>query len=310
MQKIKNIKYWIIATAVIVSVAVFAAVGSKATSSAAESSTSSDIAIVKKLKLTYPSETAGTLMSLQEGCVSAKSGLYSLRGVQYKPSPEEQLTREQIIALFDDIKVEEYFSGTSYARIESGKEIRALTSSDQTYAMVKDNKEKGDPEAFDCVLKLAPYTIIEIKKLDKRITISSNKSHQQVSIINFPKEQQKYLKGIDQPFVPTVTIAVGNSKYKCDLSPMDMQYCYLNGMQVHPGTGKYVIAQSIRPEPGSKYEAKLTPADDMFEKFQGTVRGGGAPKIEENVSITVGVPVSIDKFEIPAFAKNFQTKTQ
>jgi hypothetical protein len=303
MPKPNQIKYIAIAIVVLISVAVYAAVGDKSMLAKVVGSTSTNIAIVKKQKLKYPSETAGTLMWQQSLCVASKVALYQVNGVQYKPLPEEILSREQIIALFDDVTVEEYFSGTNYARIESGKKITSKRG-------VDDTKDVNDPEKFLCKLTLVPYTKIQIKKIDKTIDIQSNEQGGSVEILNISKELQKYKDAADTVFEPAKTLAV-NAKYKCDLSAFDMQQCYLNGMQVHPGTGKYVIVQSVRPEPGSKYDEKTGPQyDALYEEFKGTRRALGQPTIEENISIAIGETIPSDKFEVPDFAKNFKTKIE
>ena len=303
MQKSNNIKYIVIATIIVASIAVFAAVGGKGGLSAVGGSASANISLVKKQKLKYPSETAGVLMWGQAFCVDAKIALASTSGVQYTPSSEEKLTREQIIALFDDVKIEEYFSGANYARIESGKKINYQK-------FVDDTQDKSSFEKFNCKFPIEQYTIINIEKIDKRIDIQTTKEGGLVEVLDIAKELQKY-RTKDTPFEPAKTIDVNNSKYKCDLAAIDMQACYLNGMQVHPGTGKFVIVQTVRPEPGSAKDDKLSPDQDrLYEEFRGTYRAAGQPKIEENISITVGEPIPNEKFEIPSFAKNFITKNQ
>lgn len=304
MSKSYNIKYFLIAAAILASVAfVYAAVGTKKGISIVGNSTATNVAVVKKQKLKYPSETAGVLMFDQALCVMGKTALYEVKGVQYKPSPEEQLTREQIITLFDDMTVEEYFSGTNYARIESGKTITRFRG-------VDDAKEKNDPEGFLCKLTLVPYTLIEIKKLDQHITINANESINSVEITEISEKFRAPKQSISS-FTPIKTIAVNNSKYKCDLSPVDMEFCYLNGMQTHPGTGEPVIVQSILPEPGSKYDDKMRGGfDEAYKEYGGTIRGSAQPKIMENISLIVGGAISNDKFEIPSFAKSFKTKVE
>lgn len=301
MPKLNNIKYIVIPGIIAVSIAVFAAVGDKSGFPATGSSSSSNIAIVKKQKLKYPSETAGVLMWGQASCVEAKIALASTSGIQYTPSPDEKLTREQIIALFDDVKIEEYFSGANYARIESGKKI-------SYQKFIDDTQDKSSFDKFNCKFPVEQYTIINIEKINKRIDIQTTNDGGLVEVLDIAKELQKY-RTKDTSFEPAKTIDVNNSKYKCDLAEIDMQACYLNGMQVHPGSGKFIIVQVIRPEPGSPKDDKLSPDQDrLYEQFQGTIRAAGQPKIEENISITVGEPVPDDKFEIPSFAKNFKKK--
>lgn len=306
MSKSNNLKYFVTAAVVLASVAfVYAAVGAKKGIAIAGNSTSTNVAVVKKQKLKYPSETAGVLMFDQALCVMGKAALYELKGAQYKPTPDEQLTREQIIALFDHMTVEEYFSGSNYARIESGKKITRFRG-------VDDKKEKNDPEGFLCKLTLVPYTLIQIKKIDKNITIQATETGNSVDILNISKELQQYRNKTNLTFVPAKTIAVSNTKYKCDLAPIDMQLCYLNGMHTHTGTGENVIVQSSLPEPGSKHDDnKMTGSfHEAYKDYGGSVRGAAQGKIWENISLSVGESISNDKFEIPNFAKNFKTKTE
>jgi hypothetical protein len=263
----------------------------------AANSASTNIAIVKKQKLKYQSESVGVLMHGQDFCVSLKKGLYEQSGKPYTPSREETLTAEQIIALFD-VKVEEYFKDTHYARIESGRKI-------DFEKFIDDSKDGSNPERLNCKIPTVQYTVISIEKLDKSITIQATKDGGLVEAVDIPKDLQKY-RTKETPFEFVKILDVNNSKYKCGLNE-NMQLCYLKDMQVHPGTGKYVVVQIIAPEPGSKHDEKLYPERDAFyDPFKGTARAAGMPTIEENVSIVVGEAISDDKFEIPAFAKNYK----
>ena len=305
MNKLNNkIKYIAIAVAIILSVAGYAAVGGKEGLPNVGNSTATNIAIVTKEALKYPDETAGVHMWGQNFCVTLKKGFAEQNGIQYTPSPEETLTREQVIALFNEVKIEEYYKGTSYARIETGRKVDFSNFIDQN----KQNIDKSNFNIFNCKYPLVPYTYIQIEKQDKKIQVLTTKEGGTVDILNISKELQKY-QTKETPFDYPETVNVGNTKYKCVLTPF--MFCYLHGMQVHPGTGKHVLVQILRPKPGGKADDPLSPEQDkLYSEFNGTLRGSGAVKILENISITVGEPISDDKFEIPTFAKNFKTKIE
>jgi hypothetical protein len=264
---------------------------------ATPASQSSNVSVVRQQKFKYPSESIGVLMHAQHFCVSLKKAAYEQMGKQYTPPPSETLTARDITALFD-IKVEEHFQGTDYARIDSGRRM-------DFKKFVDDTKSNADIEKLNCKIASTPFTIITIEKLDKHITIQTTKDGGQVEINEIPKHLHQY-RTVETPFEFVKVLDVNRSKYKCGLNE-NMQWCYLKDLQVHPGTGKRVVVQIIAPEPGSKHDDPLNAERDAFyDPFKGTVRGAYLMMIEDNVSITVGEPIPADKFEIPDFAKNFK----
>ena len=241
-------------------------------------------------------------MHAQNYCLIMKKGIYEQQGKQYTASPEEALSRDQILTLFDNIKIEEYFKGTNYVRIESGKKI-------DFEKFIEDSKNTTDLDKFNCKFPVISYSILDIKRLDKNITIQTTNDGGTVEVVDIPKASQKYLTK-ETPFEFVKIIDVNNSKYKCGLND-DLQFCYLKDMQVHHGSGQRVLVQVVAPMPGSKQDEKLdAERDALYDPFKGTARAAGLPKIEENLSIIVGEEISDDKFEIPNFAKNFKTTKQ
>ena len=147
--------------------AVYAAVGGKQGSPSVGNGAATNIAVVTKEALKYPDETAGALMWGQNFCVTFKKGFAEQKGIQYTPSPEETLTREQVIALFNEVKIEEYYKSTSYARIETGRRVDVSNFIDQN----KQNINKSDFNLFNCKYSHIPYTYIQIEKQDKKIQL-------------------------------------------------------------------------------------------------------------------------------------------
>jgi hypothetical protein len=298
-MKTIHIKYLAIAFIVIVSIAVYAAVGGKGS---LQGDKSTNVVVIKKKKLMFPAETVGAYMYHQKFCVNAKIALAQAKGQTYSPSSEEILTKDQILAFFDDSTIEEYYQGVSYSKIEKGNTIDAKN-------LIDDSKANDDIEKFKCKYKKLSYEQFEIKKINQTISGTTTKDGGRVEVLNLSKEVQ-VTPSIPGQLPIAKTLDVGSSKFKCDLTALDMQQCYLSGMHFHSSSGIPVIPQMVALESGSKLGPQLVPFDAVFAEFGGTVRGGALAMIEENISITVGEPISKDKFEIPVFAKSFKTKVK
>jgi hypothetical protein len=305
MKKTFNKKIIFGIAVLVISLAAWAATQVYKPGSLAGVDKSKNITLVRKQKLMFPTETIGSIMFLQNECVTGKVGyLKTVEKRDYVPTADEVLTPAQIEANFN-ITIEEYFQSTDYARVESGRAI--LGNADNIFVSMKN----GDmPSAWNCAFKPYEYTNIDIWRKDKRIGVSSAYDDYpgSVEVNHIRKEfQQTSTSWIPKGLLNTEYVVAG-SNYKCR-AHADPVGCYYSEMPVHQGTQKPVQLELRKPVAGSKFEPKLEPErDKFFAPYPGTMRGGKKPVIEEFVSMKVGEPISADKFEIPAFAKGYPLK--
>lgn len=303
MKKSFNKKIIFGVTVLTVSIAAWAVTQIYKPSSLAGVDKSTNITLVRKQKLMYPTESIGVIMFSQNDCLTSKIGyLKEVKKQGYVPSAEEVLTPAQIEPYFD-VTIEEYFQGTDYARVESGRTI--LRAKDPFVAMPVE-----DPSAWNCAYKVVEYKDVQIRRLNKGIHVYTGRDGEsgRVEVTHIPPENQEKRMPWTTKGLQKIEIDIPGSTYKCSLH-VDTMGCYYRDMPVHLGTKQPIQLQWRVPPIGSKFEVKLDhERDKRFEPYPGTMRGGGLPKIEEFVSMKVGEAISEDKFEIPAFAKSFTLK--
>lgn len=304
MKILFNKKIILGATVLVVSIAAWAATQVYKPSSLVGVDKSKNVNLVRKQKLMFPAETIGNIMFLQNECTSGKVGyIKDVEKRDYVPAADEVLTPAQIEVFFN-ITIEEYFQGTDYARIESG---RTILGKGRNFVSMKNGET---PSSWNCAFKPYEYTKTDIWRKDKRIGINSASDDYPGSVevtYILPEHQKTSLSWIPKGLLNT-EYAVAGSNYKCRAHANPVG-CYYSEMPVHLGTQKPVQLELRKPVAGSISEPKLDPErDKRFEPYPGTMRGAGALKIEEFVSMKVGEPISVDKFEIPAFAKGYPLK--
>lgn len=300
MKHIFNKKITLFIVTLVISLAAWAATQIYKPGGFSGSDKSTNITLVKKRKLMYPIEAIGGVMFAQNECVtSKKTYLKEVKKQDYVPSADEVLTPAQIEPYFD-ATIEEYFRGTDYARIVSGRTI--LRDTDPFVAM------QQDPGSWNCAFKVADYKEVTIQRLDKKIDARTgiNGANGVVQLHHIRPENQEKRMPLLKNYVQELDVP--GSTYKCSLHT-DLMGCYFRDMPIHLASKQPVMLQLRKPPEGSLSELKKDPEKDKwFAPYPGTWRGGVKTTIEEFGSMSIGELIADDKFEIPAFAKGFVMK--
>jgi hypothetical protein len=252
-----------------------------------------NIVVVKKYRYNDPLRAALQIKAGQTICTDLKKAAYKeTRNPIYAPQTQDNLSLDEIIQL-QDITVTEYFSGTSYARYETGHSWEAA------YSNIESDKVR-DTEMY-CRLVAKPTLKAEIRTPMLWLLVSN--------LANKEQGLATYESGNIPPKKPIKNLLpqkVPNSNFDCVSRP-ELASCFLKDSPIHAGTNREVVMQTKVPAKGDN------PAVDAFNDLpvpllqsQGSFKFGDVAKVYEHVSTVVAKEIALKIFELPPFAKDYK----
>ena len=260
----------------------------------------SNIALVKQVRYAPEGELAQALSAAQARCVKDLDAAKKARGEGgYVPAKGELLSPAAIQKLLDQARVEEYFAGSRYAKYEHTPEIASAR-------WLTDGWEGGQ---VSCAFDLGITTTVNIETPEEQLTTSyvqPEKPGSPAGIVHKVRlspaiaQSQRGRK----PLAPNTgaVVPVPGTTFQCALDNVTQQFCYLQGMTVHPGTGKKVLVFS-RPQ------TALVDKKNPYLKMAGGASADLSQTYLETRSLEVGKPVDAKRFSLPPLAKAFRVES-
>ena len=241
------------------------------------------VMIVREKRYDFPEKFAASMREIQERCLAGKSAVAAAQGWAFDAA-KERLTDAEI-AMLDTERTEEYFDGKKYAKVVSGG----------LYDPSRISAEKGGT----CKLQPQPFKSVEIQDGACNFVSIEYDFAKRTGLKTEIKDACSPPEAA--PLQSGEAVPVPGTSAQCKWTPgsgaLHVPECTLVPSPLHAGTGRPMVAIRKMPE-SLRQSATPMPGMDALSTQSLT-------STEQAVSISVGVAIAAEKFQLPADSAAF-----